>query len=49
MEQPECDMVIDVLEAGTDDALRCLSSAIYRFQTSIIGRIGDCTKFASEN
>ena len=49
MEQPECNMVIDVLEAGTDDVLRCLSSAIYMFQTSIIGRIGDCTKFASEN
>ena len=48
-EQPEYEKVIDLLEEIEDDATRLFSSAIYRYQTSMVGRIDDCAKFLSEN
>ena len=40
---------MDLLEEIEDDATRLFSSVIYRYQTSIVGRIDDCAKFLSEN
>ena len=48
-EQPEYEKVIDLLESCEDEPARCFSGAIYRFQTSMIGRIDDCAKFSSDN
>ena len=48
-EQPEYERVISLLESCEDESSRCFSSAIYRFQTSMIGRIDDCSKFSCEN
>ena len=41
--------MMDFLQDTNDEAARCFSSAVYRFKTSMIGRIDDCSKFASVN
>ena len=42
-------MVIILLEESEDDAARCFSSDLYRYQVSMIGRIDDCTKISPDN
>ena len=48
-EQPEFEKIIDLLEENLDEESRCFSSAVYRFQVSMIGRIDDCSKFSCDN
>ena len=48
-EQPEFEIVMDLLEDYNDEAARFFSSAVYQFQTSMIRRIDDCSNFSSGN